>query len=47
MKHLKFIAAVLAASCAVPLARADSTLVYELTAADGSKIQHTIAIRGP
>jgi hypothetical protein len=47
MKHLKIIAALLSASSVAPLAHADSTLVYELTAADGSKIQHTIAIRGP
>jgi hypothetical protein len=47
MKHLKIIAAVLSAYSAIPLAQADSTLVYELTAADGSKVQQTIAIRGP
>jgi len=41
------VAAALGVLSAVPLAHADSTLVYELTAADGSKIQHTISIRGP
>jgi hypothetical protein len=47
LKHLKIVAAVLAAPSVVPLAHADSTLVSELTGADGSKIQHTISIRGP
>ena len=41
------VAAVLGVLSVAPLAHADSTLVYELTAADGSKIQHTISIRGP
>ena len=47
MKHLKIIAALLSAYSVVPLVHADSTLVYELTAADKSKVQQTIAIRGP
>lgn len=47
LKQMKIVAAVLAVSCVVPLAHADSTLVYELTGVDGNKIQHTIAIRGP
>jgi len=46
VKHLKIIAALLSTSSFFPLAHADSTLVYELTAADGSKVQQTIAIRG-
>ena len=46
MKHWRIIATVLAAYSIAPSAHADSTLVYELTTADGSKIQHTIAIRG-
>ena len=43
---MKIAAAILAASSVVPSAHADSTLVYELTGADGSKIQHTVSIRG-
>jgi len=46
LKHWRIIATVLAAYSIAPSAHADSTLVYELTTADGSKIQHTIAIRG-
>ncbi|NOR79479.1 MAG: hypothetical protein GQ529_01395 [Methyloprofundus sp.] len=46
LKHLKVIAIVLATSSVVSLAHADSTLAYELTATDGSKTQHSIAISG-
>lgn len=46
LKQIRIAVAVLAASSVVPLAHADSMLVYELTGADGGKIQHTISIRG-
>lgn len=45
-KHMKIIATAIAALSVGSLAHADSTLVYEKTGADGSKIQHTISISG-
>ncbi|MEN8179846.1 MAG: hypothetical protein ABFS39_14685 [Pseudomonadota bacterium] len=45
-KRMKIITAALAAFSVVPLAHADSTLVYEQAGADGSKTQHTISISG-
>ncbi|MDX2506293.1 MAG: hypothetical protein QNL62_17690 [Gammaproteobacteria bacterium] len=46
LKHLKIAATVIATGSMMPLAYADSTLVYELTGAEGSKTQHTITISG-
>ena len=46
LKHHKIAAAIFVTLSSVPLAQADSTLVYELTGKDGSKVEHTISITG-
>lgn len=46
LKQLKVITITLAVSSVMSLSHADSTVVYELTATDGSKTQQTIAISG-
>ncbi len=46
LKHHKIAVAIFVTLSSVPLAQADSTLVYELTGKDGSKVEHTISITG-
>lgn len=46
LKHYKIAAALIVTLSIAPLAQADSTLVYELTGKDGSKVEHTISITG-
>lgn len=44
--HHKIAAAIFLTLSSVPLAQADTTLIYELTGKDGSKAEHTISITG-
>lgn len=46
MTRRKITGALLTSLLIMPLAQADSTLIYDFTSATGSKIQHTISISG-